>query len=121
MTGPSRPGAMHVVAVNVGAPREIQTPNGRIVRTAIFKQPVEGRVRVAGVNLAGDDQADRSVHGGPEKAVYAYAREDIDWWENVHGDLPNGCFGENLTTQGLDISGAIIGERWQVGSVVLEI
>jgi MOSC domain-containing protein YiiM len=89
--------------------------------SAIFKEPVEGRVRVAGVNLAGDDQADRTVHGGPEKAVYAYAREDIDWWENVHGDLPNGCFGENLTTQGLDISGAIIGERWKVGSTVLEI
>jgi MOSC domain-containing protein YiiM len=89
--------------------------------SAIFKQPVEGRVRVAGVNLAGDDQADRTVHGGPEKAVYAYAREDIDWWENIHGDLANGCFGENLTTQGLDISGAIIGERWQVGSTVLEI
>jgi MOSC domain-containing protein YiiM len=89
--------------------------------SAIFKEPVEGRVRVEGVNLAGDDQADRTVHGGPEKAVYAYAREDIDWWENIHGDLPNGCFGENLTTLGIDVSGAIIGERWRVGTVVLEI
>jgi MOSC domain-containing protein YiiM len=89
--------------------------------SAIFKAPVEGRVRVEGVNVAGDDQADRSVHGGPEKAVYAYAREDIDWWENIHGDLPNGCFGENLTTAGLDVSGALLGERWRIGTVVLEV
>src|SRR3954447_8684854 len=110
-----------VVSVNVGRPQEIASRRGRPLRSAIFKSPVEGRVRVEGVNLAGDDQADRSVHGGPEKAVYAYAREDIDWWENIHGDLPNGCFGENLTTQGVDVSGAIIGERWQIGTVVLEI
>ncbi len=110
-----------LVSVNVGRPRQISTRRGQPMHSAIFKEPVEGRVRVEGVNLAGDDQADRSVHGGPEKAVYAYAREDIDWWENIHGDLPNGCFGENLTTQGLDVSGAIIGERWRVGTVVLEI
>jgi MOSC domain-containing protein YiiM len=90
--------------------------------SAIVKAPVEGRVRVEGVNLAGDDQADRSVHGGPEKAVYAYAREDTDWWEDVSGaDLPNGMFGENLTTEGVDVSGAIIGERWRIGSVLLEV
>jgi MOSC domain-containing protein YiiM len=110
-----------LVSVNVGRPREVSARRGRPLLSAIFKEPVEGRVRVEGVNLAGDDQADRSVHGGPEKAVYAYAREDIDWWENIHGDLANGVFGENLTTQGIDVSGAIIGERWQVGSVVLEI
>ena len=110
-----------LISVNVGRPRQVSERRGHPVLSAIFKQPVEGRVRVAGVNLAGDEQADRSVHGGPEKAVYAYAREDIDWWENIHGDLPNGCFGENLTTQGVEISGAIIGERWKVGSVVLEV
>ena len=110
-----------LISVNVGRPREIASRRGRPLRSAIFKSPVEGRVRVEGVNLAGDDQADRTVHGGPEKAVYAYAREDIDWWENIHGDLPNGCFGENLTTQGIDVSGAIIGERWRVGTVLLEI
>ena len=110
-----------LISVNVGRPRPVGERRGHPVLSAIFKQPVEGRVRVAGVNLAGDEQADRSVHGGPEKAVYAYAREDIDWWENIHGDLPNGCFGENLTTQGIDVSGAIIGERWKVGSVVLEV
>jgi len=110
-----------LVSVNVGRPRQISTRRGQPMHSAIFKEPVEGRVRVEGVNLAGDDQADRTVHGGPEKAVYAYAREDIDWWENIHGDLPNGCFGENLTTQGIDVSGAIIGERWRVGTVLLEI
>ena len=110
-----------LISVNVGRPRPVGERRGHPVLSAIFKQPVEGRVRVAGVNLAGDEQADRSVHGGPEKAVYAYAREDIDWWENIHGDLTNGCFGENLTTQGIDVSGAIIGERWRVGTVVLEI
>ena len=110
-----------LVSVNVGRPRQISTRRGQPMHSAIFKEPVEGRVRVEGVNLAGDDQADRTVHGGPEKAVYAYAREDIDWWENIHGDLANGCFGENLTTQGVEISGAIIGERWKVGSVVLEV
>ena len=90
--------------------------------SAIVKEPVEGPVRVEGVNLAGDDQADRRVHGGPDKAVYAYAREDIDWWQDVRGDdLPDGVFGENLTTEGIDVSGAIIGERWQVGSTVLEV
>jgi MOSC domain-containing protein YiiM len=113
---------MHVVAVNVGAPREIQTPNGRIVRTAIFKHPVEGRVRVAGVNLAGDDQADRSVHGGPDKAVYAYASEDTAWWSAERAtELGPGAFGENLTTAGVDVSGAVVGERWAVGSTLLEV
>jgi MOSC domain-containing protein YiiM len=111
----------HVVSVNVGRPREVSSRRGRPLLSAIFKEPVAGRVRVEGVNLAGDEQADRSVHGGPEKAVYAYAREDIDWWENIHGDLPNGVFGENLTTEGVDVSGALIGERWRIGTVEFEV
>ena len=111
-----------LVSVNVGTPREISTRRGHAMLSAIVKEPVEGRVRVEGVNLAGDDQADRSVHGGPDKAVYAYAREDIDWWEEISGaELPNGVFGENLTTAGVDVSGSIIGERWRIGSVVLEV
>ena len=111
-----------LVSVNVGAPRQLSTRRGRPMLSAIVKEPVDGRVRVQGVNLAGDDQADRSVHGGPDKAVYAYAREDTDWWEEVTGaELPNGMFGENLTTHGVDVSGSIIGERWQIGSVVLEV
>src|SRR4029077_11012314 len=74
--------AMHdgrVASVNVGRPREIRVGD-ELVRTSIWKDPVAGRVGVRGVNLAGDDQSDRRVHGGDRKAVYAYAREDLDWW-----------------------------------------
>src|SRR4051795_8547622 len=110
-----------LVSVNVGTPQPLSTRRGRTLYSAITKHAVEGPVRVEGVNLAGDDQADRSVHGGPEKAVYAYAREDADWWEDIHGDLPNGVFGENLTTVGLDVSGALLGERWRIGTVLLEV
>ncbi|HEY6889360.1 MAG TPA: MOSC domain-containing protein [Solirubrobacter sp.] len=111
-----------LVSVNVGKPRQISTRRGQAMLSAIVKEPVLGRVRVEGVNLAGDDQADRSVHGGPDKAVYAYAREDIDWWEEISGaELASGVFGENLTTLGIDVSGSIIGERWALGSVVLEV
>jgi MOSC domain-containing protein YiiM len=90
--------------------------------SAIGKAPVEGRVRVAGVNVAGDDQADRRVHGGPDKAVYAYASEDAAFWSKELGrELAPGAFGENLTTEGLDVSGAVVGERWRVGTVELEV
>jgi len=72
--------------------------------------------------MAGDDQADRSVHGGPDKAVYAYAAEDTAWW-SAHLDRPlgPGVFGENLTVEGVDVSNAVIGERWVVGNVELEV
>ena len=69
-----------VLSVNVGRPAQLSVRRGRPVMSAIGKAPVRGRVRVAGVNLAGDDQADRRVHGGPDKAVYAYAAEDSAWW-----------------------------------------
>ena len=96
--------------------------HGGMVKTGIWKRPVEGRVPVRGVNVAGDDQGDRSVHGGPDKAVYAYAREDTDWWERELGcELPDGVFGENLTLRGVDVTGALIGERWRIGSVLLEV
>ena len=68
-----------VQSVNVGRPREVPLGD-RVITTSIWKEPVTGRVPVRGVNLEGDDQADRSVHGGPDKAVYAYAAEDIAWW-----------------------------------------
>jgi MOSC domain-containing protein YiiM len=111
-----------IVSVNVGTPRQLSVRRGRPMMSAIAKEPVAGRVRVDGVNLAGDDQADRRVHGGPEKAVYAYAREDTDWWESELGrELPHGMFGENLTLEGVDVSGAVIGERWRAGSVLLEV
>ena len=90
--------------------------------SAIGKAPVEGRVRVAGVNVEGDDQADRRVHGGPDKAVYAYAAEDAAFWAGELGrELAPGAFGENLTTEGLDVSGAVVGERWRIGTVELEV
>jgi MOSC domain-containing protein YiiM len=79
-------------------------------------------VPLRGVNLHGDDQADRKVHGGPDQVVYAYASEDYAWWENELGRaLPPGQFGENLTTRGIDVNRALIGEHWSVGSTVLRI
>lgn len=109
-----------VVSVNVGQPRTLEW-RGRAVTTAIWKRPVEGPVPVAGVNLDGDDQADRRVHGGPDKAVYAYATEDYAWWSAALGPLEPGTFGENLTTAGLDLDRAAIGDRWHVGDAVLEV
>jgi len=111
----------HVLSVNVGRPRAVDTGR-RVVTTAIWKSPVVGRVAVRGVNLDGDDQADRSVHGGPDKAVYAYAIEETRAWEAELGrELGPAAFGENLTTTGIDVSGALLGERWRVGTTLLEI
>jgi MOSC domain-containing protein YiiM len=88
-----------LLSVNVGRPVQLAVRRGRPLMSAIGKAPVEGPVRVAGVNLEGDDQADRRVHGGPDKAVYAYAREDAEFWEGELGRaLRPGAFGENLTT-----------------------
>ncbi len=112
----------HLLSVNVGTPRQIAVRRGRPLMSAIGKAPVEGRVRVAGVNLEGDDQADRRVHGGPDKAVYAYASEDAAFWAAELGrELGPGAFGENLTTRALEVSGATVGERWTVGTVELEV
>jgi MOSC domain-containing protein YiiM len=110
-----------VESVNVATPREVEF-DGYVVTTSIWKEPVEGRLAVRGVNIDGDDQADRSVHGGPDKAVYAYAAEDTEWWEAELGRaLGPGTFGENLTVRGLPVSDAVIGERWAVGSALLEV
>jgi len=110
-----------VLSVNVGGIREFDF-NGRPAVSAIWKSPVTGRVAARGVNLKGDDQADRGAHGGPDKAVYAYAMEDGRWWEKELGrPLEYGEFGENLTTDGIDVNGALVGERWEVGSTVLEV
>ncbi len=114
-------GPGHVVSVNVGSPRSVSWRD-RIVTTAIFKHPVDGRVPVTGVNLAGDDQADREVHGGPDKAVYAYAREDLDWWAaDLRRPLRPGNLGENLTMAGVAVTEAVIGERWRIGDAELEV
>jgi MOSC domain-containing protein YiiM len=110
-----------IVSVNVGSVRTVQH-GGDDVATGIFKNPVDGTVTVAGVNLAGDDQADRTVHGGPDRAVYVYAAEDYAWWERELGrELSPGTFGENLTPQGVDVNGALVGERWRVGTTELQI
>lgn len=111
---------MKIISVNVGLPREVVW-KGRTVTTGIFKEPVEGPVGVRRLNLDGDRQADLSVHGGPDKAVYAYPSEHYEYWR---GELPDmellwGMFGENLTTGGLLEDKINIGDRFQIGSVVL--
>jgi MOSC domain-containing protein YiiM len=110
-----------VLSVNVGSVRTIEW-RGRAITTGIWKHPVSGRIALRGVNFVGDDQADRIVHGGPDKAVYAYAREDYDYWRDEEQlETSPGLFGDNLTTEGLDLSRAVVGQRWSVGSTVLEI
>lgn len=111
-----------VLSVNVGAVREVEW-RGRMVRTGIWKESVgERAVALRGVNLEGDDQADRTVHGGADKAVYAYAMEDYRHWRELEGIAAHpALFGENLTVQGLDLRAALVGERWRVGSALLEI
>jgi MOSC domain-containing protein YiiM len=92
------------------------------VRTAIWKEPVEGRLAVRGVNVEGDEQADRRVHGGEFKAVYAYDLDETRAWEEELGrEIGPGGFGENLTLEGVDVSGARVGERWAVGSALFEV
>src|SRR3954466_4505904 len=110
-----------VLSVNVGTVREFDY-NGHPAKSAIWKSPAIGRIAARGVNLAGDEQADRKAHGGPDKAVYAYAVEDVRWWEQEVGRaLAYGEFGENLTTAGIAVNAALVGERWEIGTTVLEV
>ena len=108
---------MKLLSVNVGLPREVEW-RGRKVRTSIWKSPKKGRVEVARLNLAGDEQSDLSVHGGADKAVYAYPAEHYAFWrtELPDMDLSWGAFGENLTIEGLIESQAMIGDRILIGS-----
>jgi MOSC domain-containing protein YiiM len=108
---------MKLLSVNVGLPREIEW-NGKIVRTSIFKAPVSGRVRVSKLNVQGDQQSDLSVHGGPDKAVYAYPSEHYPFWRTQFPtmDLVSGVFGENFTTEGLLEENLRIGDRLRIGS-----
>jgi MOSC domain-containing protein YiiM len=118
---------MKLLSVNLGQPRP--SAAGDVQVTAIDKRPAEGPVMVTpapakgSAGLAGDRVCDVRHHGGPDQAVYAYAREDLDFWEAELGrPLPGGVFGENLTTTGLDVNAALIGERWRVGpDVILEV
>ncbi len=112
---------MRVISVNVGQPQEIETPRG-VVLTSIFKAPVEGRIPVRGHNIVGDRQADLSVHGGPSKAIYAYAFEHYPYWtETLKRELTPGHFGENLTTEGLLESEVSIGDEYRVGTALLKV
>lgn len=84
--------------------------------TGIDKRPVDGPLRLERLGVEGDSVLDTEHHGGPDKAVYVYAVEDLRWWAGMLGrDLPPGTFGENLTSEGLDVTGAVVGERWRVG------
>ena len=110
-----------MVSLNVGPVREVEW-RGNVVATGIWKSPIDGRVALRGVNFDGDDQADRTVHGGPDKAVYAYSLEDYECWRTDEAlDTTPALFGENLTVSGIDLSGCLVGERWSVGSAVLEV
>ncbi|MEV0585972.1 MOSC domain-containing protein [Nonomuraea sp. NPDC050310] len=112
---------MRLISVNVGSAVDAEWA-GNLKRTAIDKRPVEGRVAVRTGGLAGDERADLANHGKPTQAVYAYAREDYDWWEGeMARTLRDGQFGENLTTAGLDVNGAMLGERWRIGTAVVEV
>ena len=117
MTQPIFP---RLLSVNVGLPRSVLW-KGRTVVTGIFKEPVTGPVVARRLNLDGDRQADLSVHGGADKAIYVYPAEHYGPWQQELeiAELPRGMFGENLSTQGFTENTVVIGERWRVGQAVL--
>jgi MOSC domain-containing protein YiiM len=110
-----------VISVNAGRGRDAGWA-GQLRRTAIDKRPVTGPAAVGWLGVAGDEQSDTENHGGREQALYAYAREDLDWWvERLSRELGNGMFGENITTAGLDVTGALIGEVWRLGTALVQV
>jgi MOSC domain-containing protein YiiM len=110
-----------VISVNTGRGTDADWA-GQLRRTAIDKRPVAGRAEVGRLGLGGDEQVDKPAHGGPEQALYAYAREDLDWWvEQLGRELTNGVYGENVTTAGLDVTGALIGEIWDLGTARVQV
>lgn len=110
-----------VISVNRGKEADLLI-GGQPGRSAIDKRPAQGPVEVRPLGLDGDTCADKVDHGGLDQAVYAYGREDLDWWtEQLGRELLNGMFGENVTTAGIDVSTALIGETWRIGSVVLQV
>ncbi len=113
---------MHVVSVNVGLPRTVRW-KGRDVTTGIFKEPVEGRIPLRRLNLDGDRQADLAVHGGAEKAVYAYPLQHYAFWrEELGRELPFGSFGENLTILWLPLEDeTAVGDRFRIGTAELRV
>jgi len=114
---------MKVLSVNIAADLHTGEPwTGSNPETGIDKRPVSHRVQLFDDHVDGDRVIDHKHHGGPYKAVYAYAREDAQWWEGEIGRaLPHGSFGENLTTNGIDLTNAVIGEQWRIGSAVVQV
>lgn len=113
---------MRIVSVNVSG--LVTVPRGEgVVTTGIYKRPIPGEVGIGRLGVEGDAQGDRRVHGGPHKAVYAYTSENLDWWGETLGrhDLTPGAMGENLTTEGLDEADVCIGDRFAIGSCILEV
>lgn len=106
-----------VISLNVGLPRTVYF-RGQVVTTGIFKEPIKGRIKLRRLNLDGDKQADLTVHGGPDKAVYAYPAEHYDYWKKrlPNMKLPWGMFGENFTTEGLLEDQVNIGDVFRIGS-----
>jgi MOSC domain-containing protein YiiM len=114
-------GSARVISVNRGLEADLLV-GGKPARSGISKQPVAGPVIVGELGLTEDECADKVNHGGRDQAIYAYAREDLDWWtERLGRELRNGLFGENITTSGLEVSGAFIGETWQLGTAVVQV
>ena len=111
---------MRLVSVNAGTPREVRW-RGRRMRSAIWKTPLAGPARVHRLHLEGDEQADPALHGGHEKAIYVYPAEHYAYWRPRLGELPWGAFGENFTTEGLLEAAVHIGDRLQIGDVLLEV
>jgi len=110
-----------IASVNVGQPLTADWA-GDLGVTGIDKRPVEGPVRLEPLGVEGDHVLDTRAHGGIDQAVYAYAREDADWWaQSLSRTLNVGAFGENLSTAGISLTDAVIGERWAVGSALLEV
>lgn len=113
--------AARIVSVNTGKVADLVIA-GRAEMSAMDKRPAAGVVRVHRLGLAGDEHGDAVSHGGADQAVYAYAREDLDWWtERLGRELRNGEFGENVTTLGADVTGALIGETWRMGETVVQV
>ncbi len=110
-----------VVSVNVGTPRPVFWL-GQTALTSIWKSPFIGKVAVLGVNVVGDDQDDRKVHGGRDKALYSFAVEDEAWWSETRArPVEPGTFGDNVTLSGIDVTNAVVGERWEIGSALFEV
>ena len=118
----SLPTTGRLLAVCVSGTDLLPLPGRRPNTSGIRKAPVGGRVAVGALGLAGDVQVNKKYHGGEGQAVYAYAQDDADWWAaHLDRDLPPGAFGENLRTAGLDLTGAVLGERWRVGTALFEV